>query len=70
VILINEDNEYETGDYDDPFGSDVEGVDAYAEASPIIVVSPRTLSVQPNVDSQRCNRFKPRHCLVPINLAR
>jgi hypothetical protein len=51
VILINEDNEYETEDDADPFGSDNEGVNAYVEPSPIIVVSPHMLSVQPNVDS-------------------
>jgi hypothetical protein len=53
--VVTENGEYETGDEADPFGSDDEGVDAYAEASPITVVSPRTLSVQPNVDSQCCN---------------
>jgi hypothetical protein len=51
VKVINEENEYETGDDADPFGSDDEGVDAYPKPSPIIVVSPHTLSVQPNVDS-------------------
>jgi hypothetical protein len=58
VILVNEENGgYETGHDVDPYGSDDEGVDTYADASPIIIVSPRTLSVQPNVDSQRCNLF-------------
>jgi hypothetical protein len=51
VMVINKDSEYETGDDAYPFGSDDEGVHAYLEPSPIIVVFPRTLSVQPNVDS-------------------
>jgi hypothetical protein len=55
-------NRYETEDNADPFGSDGEGEDAYPNSSPIIVVSPCTLSVQPNVDSQ--------HWLVSIKLAR
>jgi hypothetical protein len=53
VIVVTK-NGYETGDDADPFGSDDEGEDAYVVSSPIIVVSARTLSVQPNVDSQRC----------------
>jgi hypothetical protein len=57
-MVINKDSEYETGDDADPFGSDDEGVHAYLEPSPIIVVFPRMLSVQPNVDSQRCNLFQ------------
>jgi hypothetical protein len=70
VILVNENDEYETGDDADPFGSDDEGVNAYAEPSPIIVVSPHTLSVHPNVDSQRCSLFQTKALVGPIKLAR
>jgi hypothetical protein len=49
--VINENDGHETKDDADPVGSDDEGVDAYPEASPIIVVSPRMLSMHPNVDS-------------------
>jgi hypothetical protein len=44
VIVVTE-NGYETGDDADLFGSDDEGEDAYTASYPIIVVSPRTLSV-------------------------
>jgi hypothetical protein len=66
VILVNEDNGgYEIGDDADPYGSDDEGVDAYVDASPIIVVSSRTLSVEPNVDSRRCNLFQTKALVGP-----
>jgi hypothetical protein len=46
VILVNEENGgYETGYDADPLGSDDEGEYAYADSSPIIVVSPCTMSV-------------------------
>jgi hypothetical protein len=64
VIVVTE-NGYETGDDADPFGSDDEGEDAYANSSPIIVVSPCTLSVQPNIDSQRCNLFQTKALVGP-----
>jgi hypothetical protein len=65
VIVVTKNGEYETRDEVDPFGSDGEGVDAYAEASPIIVVSPRTLSVHPNVDSRCCNLFQTKSLVGP-----
>jgi hypothetical protein len=40
VIVVIENGVYETEDEADSFGSDDEGVGAYADASPIIVVSP------------------------------
>jgi hypothetical protein len=64
LIVVTE-NGYETGDNADPFGSDDEGEDAYAVSSSIIVVSPSTLSVQPNVDSQRCNLFQTKALVGP-----
>jgi hypothetical protein len=63
--VVTENDEYETGDDADPFSSDDEAVDAYAKPSPIIVVSPCTLSVQPNVDSQRCNLFQTKALVAP-----
>jgi hypothetical protein len=71
VILVNEENgEYETRDEAVPFGADDEGVDDYADASLIIVVSPHTLSVQPMLILSTTTCFKPMHWLVPIKLAR
>jgi hypothetical protein len=58
-------NGYETGDDADPFGSDDEGEDAYAVSSPISAVSPCTLSVQPNVHSQRYNLFQTKALVGP-----
>ena len=70
-MLINENNEYEIGDDADPNDDDYDGytsdgaMDAFASAAPIIVVSPRTLSVQPHVDSQRCNLFQTKALVGP-----
>ena len=69
-MVVNAENEYETGDDADPFGSDDEGyasedVDAFASPAPTIVVSHRALSVQPHVDSQRCNLFKTKALVGP-----
>jgi hypothetical protein len=58
-------NGYETRDDADPFGSEDEGEDAYADSSPIIVVSLCTLSVQPNIDSQRYNLFQTKALVGP-----
>ena len=71
VMLINENNEYETGDDADPNDDDDDGytsdsaMDAFASTAPIIVVSPRTLSVQPHMDSQRCNLFQTKALVGP-----
>jgi hypothetical protein len=54
-----------TRDEADPFGFNDEGVNAYAHASPIIFVSPRTLSVHPNVGFQRCNMFQTKALVGP-----
>jgi hypothetical protein len=64
-MVVNENDEHEIRVDADPFGSDDEGVDAYPEPSPIIVVSPCTLSVQPNVDSRHCNLFQTKALVGP-----
>jgi hypothetical protein len=64
VIVVTE-NGYENGDDADPFGSEDEGEEAYADSSPIIVVSPCTLSVQPNIDSQHYNLFQTKALVGP-----
>jgi hypothetical protein len=59
VMIINEDNEYETGDAidsdapeDDDYDND--GVDAFPSESRTIVVSQHALNVQPSASTQRC----------------
>jgi hypothetical protein len=64
VIVVIE-NGYETGDDADPFGYEDECEDAYANSCHIIVVSPCMLSVQPSVDSQRCNLFQSKALVGP-----
>ncbi|KAK1608161.1 hypothetical protein QYE76_031834 [Lolium multiflorum] len=63
VMIINEDNEYETGDDVDPYAPedddyDSDGVDAYPYEARTIVVSQRALNVLPNASTQRCNLFQ------------
>ncbi|KAK1609741.1 hypothetical protein QYE76_033414 [Lolium multiflorum] len=62
-MIINEDNEYETGDDVDPNAPedddyDSDGVDAFPSEACTIVVSQRALNVQPSASTQRCNLFQ------------
>ena len=70
-MLINEDNEYETGDDADPNDDDVyvydddDGpIDAYATNYPTIVCT-QTLSVTPSPENQRCNLFQTKVVVGP-----
>ncbi|KAK1602490.1 hypothetical protein QYE76_071979 [Lolium multiflorum] len=65
VMVINEDNEYETGDDVDPNAPDddaydTDGEDAYPSDARTIVVSQRALNVLPSASTQRCNLFQPK----------
>ena len=56
TMIVNADNEYETGDDVDPNASDddgymSEGADAFPSPAPMIVVSQHALSVTPSADS-------------------
>jgi len=59
VMVVNENNEYETGDDADPNDSEDDGydseggIDAHASTAQSIVVIHRALSVQPKEESQR-----------------
>ena len=70
-MIVNDDNEYETGDDADPYASDGDGyaseggIDAFASPAPILVVKQRALSVQPHADSQRCNLFQTKALVGP-----
>ncbi|KAK1609579.1 hypothetical protein QYE76_033252 [Lolium multiflorum] len=62
-MIINEDNEYETGDDVDPNAPDdddydTDGEDAYPSDARTIVVSQRALNVLPSASTQRCNLFQ------------
>ncbi|KAK1684689.1 hypothetical protein QYE76_045537 [Lolium multiflorum] len=70
VMIINEDNEYETGDDVDPYapeddGYDSDGVDAYPSDARTIVVSQRALNVLPSASTQRCNLFETKALVGP-----
>ena len=71
VMVINDEGQFESGDDADPNGSDddgyasEEGEDAFPVHAPTIVVSQRALSVQPNIDSQRCNLFQTKALVGP-----
>ncbi|KAK1685805.1 hypothetical protein QYE76_046653 [Lolium multiflorum] len=74
VMVINEDNEYETGDDVDPNAPedddyDTDGEDAYPSDARTIVVSQRALNVLPSASTQRCNLFQTK-ALVGPRLAR
>ena len=70
-MYINDEGQYESGEDADPDGpeDDVyaseDGEDAFPSHAPTIVVSQRALSVQPNVDSQRCNLFQTKALVGP-----
>ncbi|KAK1602141.1 hypothetical protein QYE76_017184 [Lolium multiflorum] len=70
VMIINEDNEYETGDDADPDGPedddyDSDSFDAYPSEAQTIVVSQRVLNVQPSASTQRCNLFQTKALVGP-----
>ncbi|KAK1684713.1 hypothetical protein QYE76_045561 [Lolium multiflorum] len=70
VMIINEDNEYETRDEVDPNAPDDEdydtdGVDAYPFEARTIVVSQRALNVFPSASTQRCNLFQTKALVGP-----
>ncbi|KAK1679651.1 hypothetical protein QYE76_040499 [Lolium multiflorum] len=70
VMIINEDNEYETGDDVDPNAPedddyDTDGEDAYPSEARTIVVSQRALNVLPSASTQRCNLFQTKALVGP-----
>src|SRR4051812_9636175 len=72
VMFVNEETgEYETGDDEDPDAYDDEGynseqgMDSFPSRAPTIVVSQRALTVQPHVESQRCNLFQTKALVGP-----
>ncbi|KAK1664774.1 hypothetical protein QYE76_052933 [Lolium multiflorum] len=70
VMIINEDNEYETGDDADPDAPedddyDNDSFDAYPSEAQTIVVSQRVLNVQPSASTQRCNLFQTKALVGP-----
>ncbi|KAK1620572.1 hypothetical protein QYE76_026089 [Lolium multiflorum] len=70
VMIVNEDNEYETGDDVDPNAPedddyDCDGVDAYPSEARTIVVSQRALNVLPSASNQRCNLFQTKALVGP-----
>ncbi|KAK1651912.1 hypothetical protein QYE76_069717 [Lolium multiflorum] len=70
VMIINEDNEYETGDDVDPNAPDdddydSDGEDAYPSDARTIVVSQRALNVLPSASTQRCNLFQTKALVGP-----
>ncbi|KAK1610779.1 hypothetical protein QYE76_034452 [Lolium multiflorum] len=70
VMIINEDNEYETGDDGDPNAPedddyDTDGEDAYPSDARTIVVSQRVLNMLPSASTQRCNLFQTKALVGP-----
>ncbi|KAK1625984.1 hypothetical protein QYE76_000299 [Lolium multiflorum] len=70
VMIINEDNAYDTGDDVDPYAPedddyDTDGVDAYPSDARTIVVSQRALIVLPSASTQRCNLFQTKALVGP-----
>ncbi|KAK1663508.1 hypothetical protein QYE76_051667 [Lolium multiflorum] len=70
VMIINEDNEYETEDDVDPNAPDdddydTDGEDAYPSDAHTIVVSHRALNVLPSASTQRCNLFQTKALVGP-----
>ncbi|KAK1626779.1 hypothetical protein QYE76_001094 [Lolium multiflorum] len=70
VMIINEDNEYETGDDVDPNAPedddyDTDGEDAYPSDARTIVVSQRALNVLPSASTQCCNLFQTKALVGP-----
>ncbi|KAK1685873.1 hypothetical protein QYE76_046721 [Lolium multiflorum] len=70
VMIINEDNEYETGDDVDPYAPedddyDSDDVDAYPSEARTIVVSQRAVNVFPSASTQRSNLFQTKALVGP-----
>ncbi|KAK1625877.1 hypothetical protein QYE76_000192 [Lolium multiflorum] len=70
VMIINADNEYETGDDVDPNAPedddyDTDGEDAYPSDARTIFVSQRALNVLPSASTQRCNLFQTKALVGP-----
>ncbi|KAK1665844.1 hypothetical protein QYE76_054003 [Lolium multiflorum] len=70
VMIVNEDNEYETRDDVDPNALedddyDSDGVDAYPSEARTIFVSQRALNVLPSASTQRCNLFQTKALVGP-----
>ncbi|KAK1648704.1 hypothetical protein QYE76_066509 [Lolium multiflorum] len=70
VMLINDNDEYETGDDVDPDAPedddyDSDGVDAYPSEARTIVVSQRALNVQPSASTRRCNLLQTKALVDP-----
>ncbi|KAK1617423.1 hypothetical protein QYE76_022940 [Lolium multiflorum] len=68
VMIINDNDEYETGDDADPDAPedddyDSDGVDAFPSEARTIVV--RALNVQPSASTQRCNLFQTKALVGP-----
>ncbi|KAK1692303.1 hypothetical protein QYE76_009000 [Lolium multiflorum] len=70
VMIINENNEYETGDDVDPNAPeeddyDSDGYDAFPSEAQTIVVLQRVLNVQSSASTQRCNLFQTKTLVGP-----
>ncbi|KAK1648984.1 hypothetical protein QYE76_066789 [Lolium multiflorum] len=70
VMIINDNDEYETGDDVDPYAPedddyDSDGVDAYLSEPRTIVVSHHALNVQASASTQRCNLFQTKALVGP-----
>ncbi|KAK1628823.1 hypothetical protein QYE76_003138 [Lolium multiflorum] len=70
VMIVNQDNEYETGDDVDPNAPedddyDSDGFDAFPSEAQTIVVSQRVLNVQSSASTQRCNLFQTKALVEP-----
>ncbi|KAK1642677.1 hypothetical protein QYE76_060482 [Lolium multiflorum] len=70
VMIVNEDNEYETGDDVDPYAPeddeyDTDAVDAYSSDARTIVVSQHDLNVLSSASTQRCNLFQTKALVGP-----
>ncbi|KAK1618306.1 hypothetical protein QYE76_023823 [Lolium multiflorum] len=67
VMIINEDNEYETGDDVDPNAPDydTDGEDAYPSEARTIVLSQHALNVLPSTSTQRYNLFQTKALVGP-----
>ncbi|KAK1641720.1 hypothetical protein QYE76_059525 [Lolium multiflorum] len=70
VMIINDNDEYETRDDADPNAPedddyDSDDVDAYPSKARTIVVSQRALNVQPSASTQRCNLFQTKALVGP-----
>jgi hypothetical protein len=75
VMIVNENDEYGTGDDADPRGPDdddydSDGVDAFPSQAQTIVVAQSALNVMPSVSSQCCNLFQTNALVGPDKACR